>query len=261
MIFLINQLNQIQIFFVQKSHHTNFLHDWWVGYPPSPRPSPFNLHPVLYILNTFMHCQIVMRIQKHRQTDRWYFRKMANSFLMCVFKFIHSCVWKGCVISCVFISYVSSNPLPKKKHSHIGRICLTFLHCVFSNVFSKILHRRMQSHIGCIYLTFLHCAFSNVSSIRLHEQRQSHIGYICLAFLHCVFSNVSSNGLPEKMHSHIGCICLTFPNCAFSNVSPNHLHEKRHSHIGRICLTFLHCAFSNVSSNCLSLRMHCICCI
>ena len=43
---------------------------WLVGWlPPSPRPSPFNLHPVLYILNTFMHCQIVMRIQKHRQTD------------------------------------------------------------------------------------------------------------------------------------------------------------------------------------------------
>ena len=65
----LNQSNQIRIFFVQKSHHTNFLHDWWVGYPPYPRPSPFNLHPVLYILNTFMHCQIVMRIQKHRQTD------------------------------------------------------------------------------------------------------------------------------------------------------------------------------------------------
>ena len=115
MIFLINQSNQIRTFFVQKSHHTNFLHDSWVGYPPSPRPSPFNLHPVLYILNTFMHCQIVMRIQKHRQTDdtsgKWPTR------FLCVFS---NCVWRGCVISCMFISYVSSNPLPKKKHSHIG---------------------------------------------------------------------------------------------------------------------------------------------
>ena len=133
MIFLINQLNQIRIFFVQKSHHTNFLHDWWVGYPPSPRPSPFNLHSVLYILNTFMHCQIVMRIQTHRlKWTRWYFMKMVNSFFMCVFKFIHSCVWKGCVISSMFFSYVSSNRISEKKHSHIGCICLTFLHCTMA---------------------------------------------------------------------------------------------------------------------------------
>ena len=38
---------------------------------------------------------------------------------------------------------------------HIGSICLTFLHCKFSNVSSKRLHKRMQSHIDCICLTFL----------------------------------------------------------------------------------------------------------
>ena len=78
-----------------------------------------------------------------------------------------------------------------------------------------------QSHIGCICLAFLHCAFSNVSSNGLHERMHSHIGSIYLAFLHCAFSNASSNGLHQKRHSHIGCICLTFPHCAFSNVSSN----------------------------------------
>ena len=97
----------------------------------------------------------------------------------------------------------------------------------------------MQSRIDCTCLTFLHCVFSNVSSNRLPELMQSHIGCICLAFPHCAFSNVSSDYLPERMQSHTGCIYLSFLFCAFSNVSSNCLHEKRHSHIGCICLTFL----------------------
>ena len=171
---------------------------WQISSPPTcrwprwqisgmPRPSPFNLHPVLYILNTFMHCQIVMRIQKHRQTDDTS-GKWPTRFFMCVFKFIHSCVWKGCVISCVFISYVSSNPLPKKKHSHIGCICLTFLHCGFANVPSNCLHEKNHGHIGCICMTFLQCGFSNVSSNRLPKKKHSCIGCICLTYLHCGFS-------------------------------------------------------------------------
>ena len=68
----------------------------------------------------------------------------------------------------------------------------------------------MQSHIGCICLAFLHCAFSCVSSNGLPARMQSHIGCICLTFLHCVFSCVSSNCLPERKQSHIGCICSTF---------------------------------------------------
>ena len=116
----------------------------------------------------------------------------------------------------------------------------------------------MQSCIDCICLTFLHCAFSNVCSKRLHKRRQSRIGCgcICLAFLHCAFSNVSSNRLHEKMYSYIGGICLTSLHCAFSNVSLNRLFEKRYSHIGCICMIFLHCAFSNVSSNHQHEKMH-----
>ena len=83
----------------------------------------------------------------------------------------------------------------------------------------------MQSHIGCICLTFLHSAFSNVSSKRLAQKRHSRIGCIYLIFPHSAFSNVSSKRLHKMMQSHIGCICLTFVHCAFSNVSSKCLHK------------------------------------
>ena len=104
-------------------------------------------------------------------------------------------------------SYVSSNDLPEKRHSHIGCIYLFFLRCVFSYGSSKHLHRSMHSHIGCICLIFLHCAFSSVSSKRLPVKKQSRIDCICLIFLRCALSNVSSKGRHEKMHIRIGCIC------------------------------------------------------
>ena len=119
------------------------------------------------------------------------------------------------VFSCAF-------KLPAK--SHIGCICLTFLHCAFSNVSSKSLDLKRQSHI--------------VSSNCLPEQMQSHIGCICLTFLYCSLSNVSSKSLDLKRQSHIGCICLTFLYCLLSNVSSKSLDLNRQSHIGCICLIF-----------------------
>ena len=105
-------------------------------------------------------------------------------------------------------------------HSHTGFICLTFLHCVFSNASSNVLPERRHKPISCIYLTFLHCVFSNVSAKQCHRQLQSRIGCIFFTFLHCgvhnVFSNVSSNCLPQKKHNCIGCICLAFLHCVFS---------------------------------------------
>ena len=109
-------------------------------------------------------------------------------------------------------------------HSHIGCICLSFLHCVFSHVSSNRLPERMQSHIGCICLTFLRCAFSNVSSNGLPEKMQSHTDCICLTFLHCAFSNVPSKVLPELMQSHTGCTCLA--SCSshnFQDFDPSHM--------------------------------------
>ena len=91
----------------------------------------------------------------------------------------------------------------------LNYICLTFLHCVFSNVSSNCLQGKMCGHTGCICWTFPHCEFSNVDSKILDQSRQSHIGCICWTFPHCAFSNASSNYLHEKIHSHTGCICLT----------------------------------------------------
>ena len=79
----------------------------------------------------------------------------------------------------------------------------------------------MYSRIGCICLTFPHCVFSNVSSNGLPERMQSHIGYICLTFPHCAFSNVFSNRFSEWMQNRTGCICLTFSHCVSSNVPSN----------------------------------------
>ena len=95
-------------------------------------------------------------------------------------------------------------------HNHTGCICLSFLHCAFSNVSSSCLPEMMQNHTGCICLTFLHCVFSNVSSKNLNQSMHNHTGCICLSFLHCVFSNASSNRLRYMMHTHSSCICLIF---------------------------------------------------
>ena len=155
-------------------------------------------------------------------------------------------------------------------------ICLTFLHCAFSNVDSKSLDQSRQSHTGCICSTFLNGVFLSEPSKSLPERMQSHIGCICVWLLQCVFSNELSNGLIDRIHSHIGCICVTFSimyfqmspqmackrrciitlialvwlfsQCVFSCVSSNCLLERMESHTGCICLTFLHGGFSNVSS-------------
>ena len=47
---------------------------------------------------------------------------------------------------------------------------LAFLHCVFSNVSSKRLHKTKQSHIGWICLTFLHCAVDQINNISKSDQ-------------------------------------------------------------------------------------------
>ena len=53
---------------------------------------------------------------------------------------------------------------PQIAWSHcIVCICLTFLHCGFSNVSSKHMQETIKRHIDCIYLTFLHCQHNTVS--------------------------------------------------------------------------------------------------
>ena len=60
----------------------------------------------------------------------------------------------------------------------------------------------MHSHIGCICLTFLHCAFSNVSSNGLNEKMHSHIGYICLIWWHCQLFSSGLSHLNPSNQSH-----------------------------------------------------------
>ena len=97
-------------------------------------------------------------------------------------------------------------------HSHIGCICLTFLHCVFSNVFSKRLHERIHNHIGCIFLTFLHSVLSNVSSNHLPERKHSCIGCICGASPHYESANAFWYGLHVWMNSYTGSSCGIHPS-------------------------------------------------
>ena len=89
----------------------------------------------------------------------------------------------------------------------------------------------MQSHTGYICLTFLHCVFSNVSSNRLHEMMHNHIGCICSTLLHCVLSNVPSNSLPWRMYIHIGCIYLAWRHylCFFQRVSYYQFYQNLYS--------------------------------
>ena len=65
-------------------------------------------------------------------------------------------------------------------------LCLTFLHCVFSNVLSNCLFQMMHNHIGCICLSFLHCGTLNDSSMHSDQSMHSHTGCICLVFLSLV---------------------------------------------------------------------------
>ena len=101
----------------------------------------------------------------------------------------------------------------------------------------------MHSHIGCICSTFLHCVFSNESLTCVHERMHNHTGCICLTFHRHVFSNAPSRHLHKMMHSHTDCIYLTFLQCAFSNESSNCPHDQMQNHTGYICLTFLHGLF------------------
>ena len=84
--------------------------------------------------------------------------------------------------------------------SYIGCICLTWLHCVFSNVSSKYLDQRRYNQIVCIGFAFLHCAFSCASSGFLFDTMHTCTGY--LSFAHCSFPKASSKYLDQIMQNH-----------------------------------------------------------
>ena len=53
-----------------------------------------------------------------------------------------------------------SNAASNWLHCPTGYICLTFIHCVFSNVSSSGLSEWMPNHTGCTCLLFLRCKYS-----------------------------------------------------------------------------------------------------
>ena len=56
----------------------------------------------------------------------------------------------------------------------------------FLNVTSMHLDRRMHSHIGCICLAFLHCVFSNVSSNGMPAMKSHLFDFSSLWVFKCV---------------------------------------------------------------------------
>ena len=64
--------------------------------------------------------------------------------------------------------------VPENRHSHIGCICVTFLHCAFSNVSSNCLQQKRHIHIGCIFLKYWHHLLFSSGFFLLHPLNQGH---------------------------------------------------------------------------------------
>ena len=118
-----------------------------------------------------------------------------------------------CIIKCVPKALAWEDAKSHRLHLFVFSLLCLFIWAL------KELGSVHASRTGCICLSFLHCVFSNVSSNCLHEKMHNHTGCICLTFLQCVSSNVSSNYPPERMHNHTGRICSNFsPMCLFKCV-------------------------------------------
>ena len=138
-----------------------------------------------------------------------------------------------------------SNAASNWLHSPTGYICLTFIHCVFSNVSSSGLSGWMQNHTGCTCLLFLRSVFSNIPLDCLPWRMCNHTFYMCLVFLQT--SNVYSNAPHKRMQSHIGCICFSsvcvfkFCTCIWNVLkckvikilNPKHIWKVKSNHCNR----------------------------
>ena len=56
----------------------------------------------------------------------------------------------------------------------ITQVCLTFLHCAFSNVSSNCLQQKRHIHIGCIFLKYWHHLLFSSGFFLLHPLNQGH---------------------------------------------------------------------------------------
>ena len=90
---------------------------------------------------------------------------------------------RGCIVALVAFFYFPHWVLKclLELHSRIGCICLTFLHCVFSNVSSNRLHKRIHSRIGCIFFIFPTAGFQMTPQCtRLRACIVTLVAFVCL---------------------------------------------------------------------------------
>ena len=128
--------------------------------------------------------------------------------------------------------------LPVKPHSHIGYTCLTFLRYEVSYVPSNCLPESSQTYRGHICISFLHCVYSNASSNHPFQRNLNCIGDNCI-FPLCVLSNVSLKHFDERTQMYKYCICLTFPPVWFQmQFQTACLNKFRFTQVTFVCSVF-----------------------
>ena len=128
-------------------------------------------------------------------------------------------------LNCVS-SDVSSNGLPQRVHAHIGCICLTFLHCVFSVVF--IVWSR-----GCkVTLVAFVCLFPCVYFQMCPQRTKIRAGVFTLVALVWLFFTVCFQMCLQMTfaHSHWLHLFVFSPQCFFKCVLNELGLEQAYSH-------------------------------
>ena len=85
-------------------------------------------------------------------------------------------------------------------HNRTGCICLIFLRCGFSNVFSNRISDRMHRHTGCTCKSFLNCVFPNATSVIIHPFMQTLWGHIGKYTVEKYQTNASFNASALRTH-------------------------------------------------------------
>ena len=88
-------------------------------------------------------------------------------------------------------TFISSNRLIQRRHSHIGYICLAFPHCELSNESSNCISEKIHDYTGCIFWIFLQWVLKYIFQILCKKDAKSH----WLHLFNLTHSNVSVNCL------------------------------------------------------------------
>ena len=187
------------------------------------------------------------------------FNKFSNKFWNCLQeKMKNYTFW-------TILYFVFSNGMVEKMRSYIGCICFGFYPLCILKWVLKL--PRMHSHIIHIGSTFLHCVFSNVySNLLLRGLKVTLLAFVwCFSTLCFQMSSQRIRGkkvtvfafvwVYPSVYFHMCPQGACIKECNITLLAfiwlftSNYLHLTIHSHTGYICLTFLFCVFSNESSN------------